>query len=223
MQKSVKQECSGHEQGLDKAYSDAVKSRTIIRAILANTSSHVDFSDFGQVRKWIWENRFVYTMLDMAYVSKIPKDRLRNIIYGVGLAYPRAVVSGRALMKIVQPADFPSFPVTTEWLTYALNKYTKGAIANILNVNYLNFIKILKSNGLKVGIKPEAISEIQFRQMLLETNSLMRNRKSDLAAKYGIVLVNKKSKSKKHVVRHEKISAFISKPKNHSCETGKGK
>ena len=79
MQKSVKQECSGHEQGLDKAYSDAVKSRTVIRAILANTSSHIDFADFGQVRKWIWENRFIYTMLDMAYVSKIPKDRLRNI------------------------------------------------------------------------------------------------------------------------------------------------
>lgn len=221
MQQPAKQECSGQEQGLDKVYSDAVRSKTVIRAILSGSSKRVNFSDLGQVRKWIWENRFVYTMIDMAYVSKIPKDRLRNIIYGLGLAYPRPIMDDKISIKIVPPDDFPPSPLTVEWLSSALDKYTRGAIANVLNINYLHFTTMLKNNGLKVGTKPEQISEMQFRQMLLETNSLMNNRKTDLAAKYNIVLVNK-PKSKKHVVRHEKISAFISGLKNPSHEAKKG-
>lgn len=172
----------------------------------------------------------MHSASEMAFVAKIPRDRLRNIIYGLGIAYPRVVSRMIETVKVIPEHDIPNDAhFNTPWLIYALNKYTKTAVTNALGIKYSkDFTAYLKKRGLSLLSKPRKINEMELREILIEHTpaeaanhfGVYPNYIFDLMSKYDIAPISIKllkkckakaeSSAKRENNKRSSISNFIS-------------
>lgn len=154
----------------NKFFNQAVHAQTIAIELLKEQSKDINFKDLGQIRKWIWEHKDTYTSSELCVVSKLSKDKFRNLVYGLGLAYPvRPVHNAKNLLKFIPADDIPiDAKDNTAWLVYAVNKYTKSAVAVAIGYGHSkDFIDHLKKHGIMPLAKPRDITETELRESLL--------------------------------------------------------
>jgi hypothetical protein len=127
------------------------------------------------VRSWIWEHYRTYTINELLMVCRIPKDRFRNLLYGLGLAFPGRVPTLRRTAKTIPEWDRPpeyshEDEIPSSWLENALAKYSKNAVATALQMDYIQFAQLLGRRGVPIRPRQAPIDPDLLRTLVIAHN-----------------------------------------------------